>query len=227
MRAGHWCEDVRVTTDLCGRLVCIRLGLNQPTEMDTSADVECWTWKILVSLRTVGHPRSCRWERPPRRPVAGGPAAPASRMRRAVLGRPPSPAGRRPAASADPTQPAVGTMSSYRGMDASLQLRFALCCHSNATRVPIANPPNSTQLRAASTTPPSYIRIRAVVWVSCRPSVRLSQVGVLLKWLNVGSRKQSHKIARKLWFSDAENIGKIKTGSPKTQTEAPNAGGVG
>jgi len=35
----------------CVRLVCIRLGLNQPTEMDTSADVECWTWIILVSLR--------------------------------------------------------------------------------------------------------------------------------------------------------------------------------
>jgi len=34
-------------------------------------------------------------ENVPRRwPVAGGPAAPASRMRRAVLGTPPSPAGR-------------------------------------------------------------------------------------------------------------------------------------
>jgi len=36
--------------------------------------------------------------------------------------------------------------------------------HSNATRAPIANPPNSAQLEAASTTPPSYIRVRAVVW---------------------------------------------------------------
>ena len=53
---------------------------------------------------------------------------------------------RRPAASADPAQPAVRTMSSYRGMDASLELEFALCCHSNATRAPIANPPNSAQL---------------------------------------------------------------------------------
>ena len=37
--------------------------------------------------------------------------------------RPPSPASQRPAARADPTQPAVCTMSSYRGnggMDASL-----------------------------------------------------------------------------------------------------------
>ena len=81
---------------------------------------------------------------PRRRPVAGGPAAPASRMQRAVFGA--LPAGRRPAARADPTQPAFRTMSSYRGMDASLQLGFALCCHINATRAPIANPPNSAQL---------------------------------------------------------------------------------
>jgi len=54
-------------------------------------------------------------------------------------------------------------MSSYRGMDASLELGFALYCHSNATRAPIANPPNSTQLGAAYTMSPSYIRVRAVV----------------------------------------------------------------
>jgi len=35
-------------------------------------------------------------------------------------GRPPSPAGRRPSTRADPAQPAVRTMSSYRAMDASL-----------------------------------------------------------------------------------------------------------
>ena len=29
---------------------------------------------------------------------------------------------------------------------ASLEVGFALCCHSNATRAPIANPPNSAQL---------------------------------------------------------------------------------
>ena len=44
------------------------------------------------------------------------------------------------------TTPSVHTMSSYHGMDASLYLGFALCCHSNATRAPIANPPNSAQL---------------------------------------------------------------------------------
>jgi len=45
-----------------------------------------------------------------------------------------------------------------------LKLGFALCCHSNATGAPIANPPNSAQLGAACTTPPSYIWVRAVVW---------------------------------------------------------------
>jgi len=44
------------------------------------------------------------------------------------------------------------------------KLGFASCCHSNATGAPIANPPNSAQLGAASTTPPSYIRVLAVVW---------------------------------------------------------------
>jgi len=34
-----------------------------------------------------------------------------------------------------------------------------VCCHSNETRAPIANPPNSAQLPF-----PSYIRVRAVVW---------------------------------------------------------------
>jgi len=45
---------------------------------------------------------------------------------------------------------------------------FALCCHSNATRAPIANPPNSAQLGASHTTPPTYIRVRAVVWACGR-----------------------------------------------------------
>jgi len=42
--------------------------------------------------------------------------------------------------------------------------RSALCCHSNETRAPIANPPNSAQLDGTPTIPASYIRIRAVVW---------------------------------------------------------------
>ena len=56
-------------------------------------------------------------------------------------------------------------------------------------------------------------------------SVCLSQVDVLLKWLNVGSRKLHYIIAQGLQFSDAEDLGKTQTGSPLT--EAPNAGGVG
>jgi len=46
----------------------------------------------------------------------------------------------------------------------SLKLKFELCCHSNATRAPIANPPNSAQLGGIPSTLPSYIRFRAIVW---------------------------------------------------------------
>jgi len=42
------------------------------------------------------------------------------------------------------------------------------CCHSNATRAPIVNLPNSAQLGASFTTPPSYIRVRAIVWACGR-----------------------------------------------------------
>ena len=37
-------------------------------------------------------------------------------------------------------------------------------CHINETRTPIANPPISAQLEGIPTIPPSYIRVRAVVW---------------------------------------------------------------
>jgi len=51
-----------------------------------------------------------------------------------------------------------------------------------------------------------------------------SQVGVLLKGLNVGLCKQRHTIAnRNSYFCDAKNVGKTQTESPPT--EAPNAGG--
>jgi len=42
------------------------------------------------------------------------------------------------------------------------------CCHSNETRAPIANPPNNAQLESTPTIPPSYIRVRAVVWECCK-----------------------------------------------------------
>ena len=41
---------------------------------------------------------------------------------------------------------------------------LVLCCHSNETHAPIANSPNSAQLEAPPTIPPSYIRVHAVVW---------------------------------------------------------------
>ena len=40
----------------------------------------------------------------------------------------------------------------------------ALCCHSNKTRAPIANPPNGAQLEGSRYHSPAYIRVRAVVW---------------------------------------------------------------
>jgi len=40
-------------------------------------------------------------------------------------------------------------------------------------------------------------------------SVCLSQVGVLLKRLNVGSHKQHHTIAQGLYFSDAKDLHEI------------------
>ena len=61
--------------------------------------------------------------------------------------------------------------------------------------------------------------------VSVRPSVCPSQVGLLLKRLNVGSHKQHHTIPQGLQFSDAKNLCEIRPGSPPAG--APNAGGVG
>ena len=40
----------------------------------------------------------------------------------------------------------------------------APCCHSNETRAPIANPPNSAQLEGTPYHSPTYIRVCAVVW---------------------------------------------------------------
>jgi len=57
---------------------------------------------------------------PRRRPITGEPAMPTFHIRRAILRTPPSRASQQPAARADPAQPAVRTMSSYRGMDTSL-----------------------------------------------------------------------------------------------------------
>ena len=37
-------------------------------------------------------------------------------------------------------------------------------CHSNETRAPVANPPNSAQLEGNAYHSSSYVRVRAVVW---------------------------------------------------------------
>ena len=63
------------------------------------------------------------------------------------------------------------------------------------------------------------------VSVSVSVCVSLSQVGVLLKRLNVGSHKQHHTIPQGLSFSDAKDLREIRPGLPPTG--APNAGGVG
>jgi len=82
---------------------------------------------------------------PRRRPFAGQPATPASHIsiQRAILRTPPSPAGHRPAARTHPAERSHYILTSLDGR--KLVTRFALCCHSNATRAPIANPPNSAQ----------------------------------------------------------------------------------
>jgi len=60
----------------------------------------------------------------------------------------------------------------------------------------------------------------------CRSvSVCLSQVGVLLTRLNLGSRRQHHTIDQEIYFSDAKDLREIRPGSPPMG--APNAGGVG
>ena len=48
---------------------------------------------------------------------------PAVQTAAVMLRTPPSPANQRPAARADPAQPALRTMSSYRAMDASIVTR--------------------------------------------------------------------------------------------------------
>ena len=72
-----------------------------------------------------------------------------------------------------------------------LPVRAATCCHSNATRAPIANPSNSAQLGGAPYDSPSYIRVRAVVWACGRGQ----------------THRQTHRhawplyISRRLWLT--------------------------
>ena len=84
---------------------------------------------------------------PPSTAVTGQPATRTCDKRRVILRTPPSPAG-------------------HLSAHTPRKLGFALCCHSNATRAPIANPPNSAQLGGSLNHAPKlhYIRVRAVVW---------------------------------------------------------------
>ena len=45
-------------------------------------------------------------------------------------------------------------------------------------------------------------------------SVCLTQVGVLLKRLNIGSLKQHHTIAQRILFSDTKDLREIRLGHP-------------
>jgi len=73
--------------------------------------------------------------------------------------------------------------------------------------------------------PRDAMHLRYMLWPCVCLSVCPSQVGVLLKRLNVGSHKQHHTIAQRLLFSDVKDLREILPGSPSAG--APNAGGVG
>ena len=89
--------------------------------------------------------------------------------------------------------------------------------------LPIA--PTQRKRQRLTFLPRDAMHPRYLPWACVRPSVCLSEVGVLLKRLNVGSHKQNHTIAQGVQFSDAKDLREIPPGSPRMR--APNAGGVG
>ena len=109
---------------------------------------------------------------PRRRPITGEPATLSSHIPRAILRTPPV---TRQSAASSARRPRPAGRSHYVAISRDgrkVVTRVRVMLHSNATRAPIANPPNSAQLGAASTTPPSYIRVRAVVWAYGRGQTR-------------------------------------------------------
>jgi len=50
------------------------------------------------------------------------------------------------------------------GLPLGSAMHFHKCCHSNATRAPIANPPNTAQLGASPTTPQVTCGSVQIVW---------------------------------------------------------------
>ena len=59
----------------------------------------------------------------------------------------------------------------------------------------------------------------SVCLYSLRSSVRLSQVSVLLKWLNVGSRKQRHTIVQDSSLLTPKTWAKLKRGHPQRRRQ--------
>ena len=83
---------------------------------------------------------------PRRRPITGEPATLTSHIRRAIL-RTPHVTHHLAASSVRRPRPAGRSHYVVISRDArKLVARVRVCCHSNTTRAPIANPPNSAQL---------------------------------------------------------------------------------
>jgi len=88
---------------------------------------------------------------PCRQPVTGQPATPTCGIRREMLRTPHHP-----------------LVTNQQRAHTTRKLGFMLCCHSNATHAPIANPPNSAQLGGSLYHAPKLHRVRAVVWAYSR-----------------------------------------------------------
>jgi len=98
-------------------------------------------------------------------------------------------------------------------------------CGSSLIPPSIRSPPRTSVLHQCRTIFTARCYASAVLAMALCPSVRPSQVGFVLKRLNVGSHKQHHTIPQGLWFSDAKDLREIRPGSPPVG--APNTGGVG
>ena len=101
---------------------------------------------------------------PRRRPITGEPATLSSHIPRAILRTPPV---TRQSAASSARRPRPAGRSHYVAISRDgrkVVTRVRVMLHSNATRAPIANPPNSAQPGGSLYHAPSYIRVRTVVW---------------------------------------------------------------
>jgi len=133
---------IRRGGDLQGAVICRRC--NAKAVNLAGAELRCGEIGAVIVSAEISEAVKC-----------GAP----SHIRRAILRTPPSPAGYRPALAR--THRRAFALCRHIAGWTCITIGFALCCHSNATRAPIANPPNSAQLGSFPTTPPSYIRVRA------------------------------------------------------------------